>query len=176
MRWIIVGAAVAALALAVVGCGGSSDSGSNAAADTVVTDTSASTEQTSTEQTSTGTDGLTGLSGECKGLAEASQAFGAAMASSAGGGNNDLNATADAYKAFAEKAPDELKGDFEVLAGLMADYATALRDLDLKAGETPTPAQIAKLAVLAHSLGTADAQKASVAIATWTQENCGATP
>jgi hypothetical protein len=186
MRWIVVGAAVAAVALALAGCGGSSDSGNDAAADTVATDTTAPTEDTSTEDmstvdtstedTSTETGGLAGLSGECKDLAEASQAFGAAIASSSGGADDDLNATADAYKALAQKAPDEIKDDFEVLAGVMADYAKAFRDAGLKPGQTPTPKQIAKLVVLSRTLNRPEVQKASAAIATWTQENCGSTP
>lgn len=177
MRWIGVGVAVVALAVAAVGCGSSNDSGSEAAADTAVTETSASTEETSTEatsteETSTEADDLSGLTGECKDLAEAGQAFGAAIANS-GGGGEDLDATAAAYKAFAEQAPDELKDDFEVLAELMADYANALGDIDLQSGETPTPAQLAKLAALGQSLSTEKAQKASTAISTWAEENCG---
>ena len=178
MRWIVVGAAVAALALALAGCGGSSNSGNDATADTVATDTSASTEDTSTvdistvdtstedtstedtstvdtstENTSTETGDLAGLSGKCADLAKASQAFGAAIASS-GGGSDDLDTTADAYKALAQKAPDEIKDDFEVLAGVMSDYAKAFRDAGLKPGETPTPKQIAKLVVLSRTLNT----------------------
>ncbi len=87
MRWIGVAAAVAALAFAVAGCGGSSDSGSNAGSrDTAVTEIgldgrqsteTTSTETTSTETTSTeatSTDGherrRRAQSGECKDLAE----------------------------------------------------------------------------------------------------------
>jgi hypothetical protein len=180
MRWMGVAAAVAALAFAAAGCGSSNDSGSEAAADTAVTetssstDTSSSTEDTSTETTSTETSGdLAGLSGECKDLAEAGQKFSAAIASSASGGNGDLDVTADAYKEFADQAPDELKDDFKVLAKVIAVYATALKDIDLKPGSTPTPAQIAKLTKLAQSFNSADVQKASTAIAAWGQSHCG---
>lgn len=177
MRWIIVGTAVAALALAGVGCGGSSDSGSDAAADTVVTDTVVTDTSGPTEQTSTGGDDLDELSGECKGLDEAGDAFEAAIyAGSAGGGNDDLDAAADAYKAFVEKAPDEIRGDVEVLADLMVEMATAFRIINLQAGEAPTPEQAAKLKESMQSLDTADARKAVAAVEAWAQENCGATP
>ena len=176
MRWIGVGVAVAALAFAAAGCGGSSDSGSEATADTVVTETSASTEETSTETTSTDTGDLSGLSGECKDLAGASQQFAAAIASSTSGGSTDAEATADAFKAFAEQAPDELKDDFEVLGEVIAAYAVALKDLDLEPGAVPTADQIAKLTQLGQSLSTAEAQQASAAIAAWGEENCGSTP
>jgi hypothetical protein len=183
MRWIGVAAAVAALAFAAAGCGGSSDSSSEAAGDTAVTetssstDTTSSTEETSTETTSTETSGdLAGLSGECKDLAEAGQKFSAAIASSASAGNGDLDVTADAFKEFADQAPDELKDDFKVLAKVIAVYATALKDIDFKAGSTPTAEQIAKLTKLAQSFNSADVQKASTAIAAWGQEHCGVTP
>ena len=182
MRWIGVGVAVAALAFAAAGCGGSSDSGSEATADTVVTntsastDTSASTEETSTETTSTDTGDLSGLSGECNDLAGASQQFAAAIASSTSGGNSDAEATADAFKAFAEQAPDELKDDFEVLGEVIAAYAVALKDLDLEPGAVPTADQIAKLTQLGQSLSTTEAQQASAAIAAWGEEHCGSTP
>ncbi len=192
MRWIGVAAAVAVMAFAVAGCGGSSDSSDDAAADTAVTDTSSatdtsastettstettSTETTSTETTSTEASGLAGLSGECKDLAEAGQKFSAAIASSSSGGSGDPEATAAAFKEFAEQAPDELKDDFGVLAKVIAIYAAALKDIDFKPGSTPTPAQIAKLTKLGQSLNSADVQKASTAIAAWGQENCGSTP
>jgi hypothetical protein len=188
MRWFGVAAAVAALALVAAGCGSSSDSSSEAAGDTAVTETSSSTdtsstteetstETTSTETTSTETNGdLAGLTGECKDLAEAGQKFGAAIASSASGGNSDLDVTANLFKEFADQAPDELKDDFKVLAKVIAVYAAALKDIDFKAGSTPTAAQIAKLTKLGQSLNSADVQKASTAIAAWGQEHCGVTP
>jgi hypothetical protein len=192
MRWICMAAAVAALAFAAAGCGSSNDSSSEAAGDTAVTETSsstdtsssteeASTETTSTEtmstETTTGTSGnIAGLSGECKDLAEAGQKFSAAIASSASAGNGDLDVTAGAFKEFADQAPDELKDDFKVLAKVIAVYATALKDIDFKAGSTPTPEQIAKLTKLSQSLNSADVQKASTAIAAWSQSHCGGTP
>ena len=98
-----------------------------------------------------------------------------AMISSATGAgtNDDLDATAKAYKAFADNAPDELKDDFETLAGVIGEYASAIGDLDLKAGETPSPSQIAKLVALSRSFNSADVQEASAAISSWTTENCG---
>jgi hypothetical protein len=191
MRWIGVAAAVAVLAFVAAGCGGSSDSNSEAAGDTAVTETSSTTDTSTTtdttEDTSTSTDtteatstdtsgNLAGLSGDCKDLAAAGQKFGAAIASSANGGNSDLQVTADAFKEFVAQAPDELKDDFQVLAKVITVYAAALKDIDFKAGSTPTPAQIAKLTKLGQSLNSADVQKASAAISAWSKSHCGATP
>ncbi len=194
MRWIGVLAIVAALGLVATGCGSKKSSSATA---TEATTTEAFTEQTTTEDTATdgtttddmstdegttsteetSTDGggaLGALSGECKDLAEASQAFGAALSSAtASGGDGDLGATADAYQAFADKAPAELKDDFEALAGVIDEYAGAIKDLDLKAGEQPSAAQIAKLVAISQSFNTAKVQNASAAIAAWTTKNCG---
>ena len=177
MRSITVAASVAAFAFAVAGCGGSNDAGSEAASDTAVAetstaaDTSQTTDATATETISTEANTGVGLTGECADLVEASQKFGAAAAAASGGGG-DLGDTADAFKQFAEVAPDELKDDFEALADVMTEYAGALADLDLKAGDVPTADQIAKLAQLGQSLGTEKVQKASAAIAAWSQANC----
>ena len=188
MKLVGVAAVIASLAFVVAGCGGSSDSGSNAAADTAATETSASTDDMSTETTSTDTtsadttstgtsstdtNSMTGLSGECKSLAEASQKFSEASAKVGQSGGNDLGATADAFEELAAAAPDELKDDFRVLADVMKQYAEVLKDVDLKAGEVPSADQVAKLAKLGQSLGAQKVQKASAAIATWTTEHCG---
>jgi phage host-nuclease inhibitor protein Gam len=114
------------------------------------------------------------LSGKCKSLVEAGQAFSAAIAS-AGGSDNDLEAAAKAYQEFAAKAPAELKDDFKVLADIITKYAAELKDLDLKPGATPTADQLAKLTKLGQSFNGADVQKAAAAVAAWAQKNC-ATP
>ena len=180
MRRIGIASTALVLMLAGAGCGGSNDAASEAAREDTVTEEStsagtASTEDSTGETTDT-EDGLGGLSGECSDLVEASQAFGAAVASSLGTGDSELGDTADLYEAFADNAPDELKDDFETLADLMADYATALADLDLQAGETPSAEQIAKLATIGQSFSTSEAQEANAAISAWTQENCGSNP
>jgi len=158
----------------------SNDAASDAAGDTVTKESTSTGTTTagedSTEETTDTVDNIGGLSSECSDLVEASQAFGAAVASSLGTGDSELGNTADLYKDFAENAPDELKDDFETLANLMADYATALADLDLQPGETPSAAQIAKLAAIGQSLSTSEAQEANAAIGAWTQENCGSNP
>ena len=181
MRRIVIAGAALVLMFAVAGCGGSNDAASDVVGDDTVTEESTATgtstsAEGSTEELTDTVDSIGGLSGECSDLVDASQAFGAAVASSLGTGDNELGNTADRYKAFAENAPDELKDDFETLADLMADYATALADLDLQAGETPSAAQIAKLATIGQSLSTTEAQEASAAISAWTQENCGSNP
>jgi hypothetical protein len=182
MRRIGIAGAALVLMLAGAGCGGSNDAANDAAGEDTITEeststgTSASTEEVSTEGTTDTVDNVGGLSGECKDLVDASQAFGAAVSSSLGSGDSGLGEIADLYKAFADNAPDDLKDDFETLADVMAGYANALADLDLQAGETPSADQIAELTKLGQSLSTAEVQQATEAISTWTEENCGPNP
>ncbi len=129
-----------------------------------------------TDTTATDTDSTaTGLTEECKDLADASQKFSAALDSS-GGDTSGLEATAAAYEEMAKQAPDELKDDFEALGKVMTEYAAAIGDLDLEPGDTPNAEQIAKLVKLGQSLSTQDVTKASTAIAAWTTANCSPTP
>lgn len=175
MRTWILGV-VLVLAFAGAGCGGSNDATSDAAGDDTAIEEPVSTDDASTAEETETEGSVEGLSGECSDLVKASQAFGAAVASSLGTGEGELGETADLFKAFAENAPDELKDDFEMLADVMAGYATELADLDIGAGETPSAEQIAKLAEIGQSLSTTEAQEASAAISAWAQENCNPNP
>lgn len=183
MRWIGLAGAILAVAFAVVGCGGSSDTGSEAASDTALTetvgstDTIASTEETATDTTATDTNGTTaGLTQNCDDLADVSQKLSAAFANASGSDAGGLEATAALYDELAKQAPDELKDDFEALGKVMTEYAVAIGDLDLKPGGTPSADQLAKLVKLGQSLSTQDVTKASTAIAAWSTANCSPTP
>jgi len=186
MRWIAVAATVAALGLVVAGCGGSSSTSSQASPATTTgtsTDTtSAGTTSTSTTSTGTTSTGVTsttpgglpvGLTGQCADLAQAGQKFAAAVAASAGGAGGDLQQTANAFNAFVKAAPAELRNDFAVLADAFNRYAAALKGVNLKAGQAPSPAQIAKLLQYGKSLGTGQVQKASADLGAWSRKHCG---
>ena len=185
MRWIALAGAVAAIGFAVAGCGGSSSTSSQASSVTTTAGASStstgttsssttSTGTTSTGPTSTTSGGLpVGLTGECADLAKAGQKFAAAIAASSGGVSGDLQQTADAFNAFVTAAPAELKGDFAVLADAFNQYAAALKGVNLKAGQAPSPAQIAKLVLIGKSMSTGKVQKASADIGAWGRKHCG---
>ena len=61
-------------------------------------------------------------------------------------GELDLSKEADALDALANAAPDDIKGDFKTFADAFKKFAKAYGDVKLKPGETPSAAQIAKLA------------------------------
>ena len=72
--------------------------------------------------------------------------------------------------------PEEIRSAFQTMAKAYAKYAVALRGIDLKAGQVPDAATIAKLAKAAQSLNNQDLTKASTEISAWVTKNCSATP
>lgn len=175
---------VAVVAVAA-GCGGSSKSSTPAAettaAETTTEETTAAeettTEETTTEETTetetTSSDDNTpsfASSKNCLELLNLSAAF--AKAAAATDGKNDLDTTVDFFNQVADKAPDEIKGDFKIVAKAFAAYAKALEDADFKPGQQPTPEQIEKLTKAAESFNSADVQKASEHISAWSKKNC----
>ncbi len=198
MRAALMAVLVAAV-LVAAGCGGSSSTtaaGTTAATteaattDTTSTDTTStdttSTDTTSTDTTSTDTtstdSGLSdagaaaaGLSAGCKKVADLSVEFSKALTAAGANGTNgqaDLQATADAYKSFASQAPEEIRGAFQTVAEAFAQYADALKGVDLSSGKAPDAATIAKLAKAAKELDNAKLTEASKTISDWVRTNC----
>ena len=92
---------------------------------------------------------------------------------SANGGKGDLKGYSDAMDALANAAPDEIKSDFKTFADALKDFAGAMSDAGLKAGQTPTAAQIAKLTTASQKLSTPKVQAATQHLEAWGQKNCG---
>lgn len=169
MRLLMI-ALVLALALVGAGCGGDDESSSDT--DTVVTEETTDetfTLDTTTDETDTdATDGL--ATGDCEELIDAStqlsQAFGAA------GSNADLDDVSDFFDEFADRAPEEIRSDFQVLADAYAAYATAFADVQLEAGETPDAEALQALQEAMSSIDQAELAAASERISTWSTENC----
>jgi hypothetical protein len=193
LRTIVV-ALVAATAILVAGCGGSSDNAAStvttvetvteastdttpadtsASTDTASTDTTASADATSTDTTSSGGGGLV-LSAGCKKIADLSEQYSKAIAAAGASGSSqeDLQKQADAFKSFAEQVPEEIRGAFTTIADAYVKYATAFKDLNLKPGEVPDAGTIAKIAAIGKSLDSQKLQQAVSDISTWTQKNC----
>ncbi len=73
-----------------------------------------------------------------------------------------------AFDELAAAAPNDIKGDFLVLAKYMGEVADALEGYDASSGQAPSAAAIAKLSAIDATGATA----ASTNIAKWVQENC----
>jgi hypothetical protein len=173
---------VAALGLAVAGCGGSDNKtsgGTTAATTEVATTTEATTTEAATTvaattvaATTTSTD-VSGVASaaNCRELAGLGAKLGQAL-SGAGGG--DIEAVATFLKQFADKTPADIRADFQVVADAYAKIATALKGVNLTPGQTPSADVIARLSKLGQELDQAKLAAASQHIAAWVQKNCHA--
>jgi hypothetical protein len=179
MRWLRIAAALAvlALALAVAGCGGGDDEASDDP-ETVITDTftdtttdETTTDDETTDETDTGTStDFDFASEECQELVGASAALSQAFASI--GSGDDLSDESEAFQAFVDEVPEEIRDDVQVLADAFAEYADVLEGIDLQAGETPTQAQALELSQALSSIDQAEVTAASERLSAWSQENC----
>ena len=120
---------------------------------------------------------MAGLSEGCQKVADLSVEFGKALsAAGAGDAEADLEATAEAYEAFAEQVPEEIRDSFQTLAAAFAQYAVALEGVDLSSGGVPDAATIAKLAAAAKALDNESLSTASTEVSAWVTENCSTGP
>jgi hypothetical protein len=158
--------AVLGLALVGVGCGGDDDS--SASGDTTELTDTTTTDETTTEDTTTDDDDLSGLASEdCLELAAASAGLGQAFATP----GSDFEGE-DAFRELADDVPDEIRDDWQILADAYSDYAEALADIDLSAGETPDAETLQEIQQAIASIDQASVTEASNNIAAWAQQNC----
>ena len=170
-RWLAA-LLLAALALFVAGCGGD-DGGDSASSDTAVVETESSdddaTETDASDDDATETDdGDVALGGECTELAGlASQ-----LQSAFGGADGDLDSTAEVFDELAERVPEEIREDYQVLADNFREFAEALEGVDLSSGATPDAETLAKLQEAAASMDEPEVREASENIEAWVTANC----
>lgn len=176
MRRLTVAAVLlAVLAFAAAGCGGddesSADTDTVVATDTVTEDTT--TEDTTTEDTTTDvtdTDASGALpSGECLELVNAAAALGQAFAA---GASTDLDESSEQFAEFAEQVPEEIRDDVRILADAYAEYADAIGDIGIEAGQTPTAEQITEFQQALATIDQASVTAASARIEAWADANC----
>ena len=184
MRRVMILLVVGVLAIAAAGCGGSDESSgtdTTTAAETTTEDTTTEATETETDtDTATETDTETDTdasgsgsfaSGDCVDLVKSSQELTQAL-SSLGSGSGDLKDSARLFQEFVDKAPGEIKADLQIMADAFIKYADVLGDVDLKSGETPSAADLAKLQEAAQSIDTAKVTAASQRLSAWAQKNC----
>ena len=169
MRWLAIVVAVLGLALVGAGCGGDDE----AAADTETvitepTDTDGTTTDETTTDETTDDDDFSGLASEdCVELATASAGLGQAFAAP----GSDLESS-EAFQELADRVPDEIRDDYQVLADAYSTYVEAIADLDLDIGETPSAETLQALQQALASIDQQAVTEASESIAAWAEENC----
>jgi hypothetical protein len=165
---------VAALALVVAGCGGSSDEASSdtdaVAVETTTTDTTTTEDTATTDDMATDTSSSTdigALTGKCADLA----GLGTKLASAMGGQDAGVEDVSKLFDELADEVPDEIKADWQVLADNFGKIAEALKGVDLTSG-TPDPETLAKLQELSATLDSQEVRQASAHIEAWVTQNC----
>ena len=166
MRLKPVAVFVLVLVLVVAGCGGGKKKSAASAS------TAASTTTTTAASTGAATPSFASAK-NCQQLAALGAKLSLALQASAGTGLSKLGDEANVFKTLASAAPAEIRGDFETFAAAFSGYAKALSTAGIKAGKTPTAAQIAALTAAAKSLSTPKLQAAERHLAAWGQKNCG---
>jgi hypothetical protein len=160
MRWLAL--LVLSIALVAAGCGG----GSNESAATTETTT---TEETTTTTESTSTPDLSAVLSDkdCLALAGIGATIAQAFSGSTSGDTNT-----EELQQLVDKVPDEIQGDVQTLADAFGQYAAKLKDIGIKAGSTPSAAQLQQLQAAIASLNQQKLTAASQHIQAWAKDNC----
>jgi hypothetical protein len=172
MRWLVIVVAVLGLALVGAGCGGDDEAaGDTETVITEPTDTDGTTTDETTDETTTDEtddDDFSGLASEdCVELATASAGLGQAFAAP----GSDLESS-ESFQELADRVPDEIRDDYQVLAAAYSTYVEAIGDLDLDLGETPSAETLQALQQALASIDQQAVAEASESIAAWAEENC----
>lgn len=131
MRYVTI---LAVLALALLGCGGSDSDTDSSDVTTTTTqdggsDATTTTQPTDTADPSNGDVDFT----NCPELLQWSSDFGAANQAAISGGAdpNGFEYTAEYFQEFADRAPDEISDDMQVIADAFGNLFDAMEELDI---------------------------------------------
>jgi hypothetical protein len=174
MRWLVATCVVAfAVALVGAGCGGGDESSGNTAAtltDTTATDETTTDETTTDAGTTTDATDLSALTSEdCLAFIGAAAAVGQAFSGTSG--NVDQSKF---FAKYADRVPEEIKADLQVMADAGAAASAAYSKLDLKPGETPSAEQMAQYTAALEAIDQEEFNAASQRVGAWTEEVCPA--
>ncbi|HEX5696011.1 MAG TPA: hypothetical protein VFZ15_06470 [Acidimicrobiia bacterium] len=186
MRFSLARVVLVVLALGVVSaCAG--DAGDDGGASTTTVGASGTTAVEETPDTTAAADpgedpgdgsGDGGFGTVCleatQAMAAAINAYSTGMAGAMGGSRDDqsLQESAAQLQAMADAAPDEIKGDLDVIANELEGFYTALAESGYEPGVAPTPEQIAQLSALAEVIDQEAFDEASDNINEWFEANC----
>ena len=90
-------------------------------------------------------------------------------------GAGDFDAVADVWQQIADRAPDEIKGEMQILADALTEFANILSGIDLTDPSALTdPDTQAAFANLEDAVDTERLEQATDAVNAWFEENCAA--
>ena len=90
-------------------------------------------------------------------------------------GAGDFDAVADVWQQIADRAPDEIKGEMQILGDALTEFANILSGIDLTDPSALTdPDTQAAFANLEDAVDTERLEQATDAVNAWFEENCAA--
>jgi hypothetical protein len=172
MRLKVVLIAALVLVVVVAGCGGSKKK-SAAPPTTAAGSTTTAAATTATSATTPSAVPKFTSAKNCGELTALGAKVSQALQSTSGSASSRIDNEVNAFKALANAAPSEIRGDFQTFATAFAAYAQALAKAGFKAGKVPTAAQIAVVTTAAKSFSAPKLRAAEQHLAAWAQKNCG---
>ena len=155
--------------LVLAGCGGDGDK------------KEASTTPTTVERSTDENTGGGGSSGaaltkdSCVQAASAMAQAASGFSSMFGGASADLKDSVDAFEAFADAAPSEIRADLEKVAEGYAEFIAVLADVnfDPNAGQLPSEEAMARLEAASEKFEDGDFAAAAERVSAWFDNECG---
>jgi hypothetical protein len=166
---------VLVLALGGAACGGDDEASGDTDTVRLETTDDTTTDETTTDEatddeTTTGEVGDSLESEECQELISASTALGEAF--SAAGNGGDLEESSAGFSEYADQAPEEIRGDLQIMAQAYADYIDAINEIGIEPGEPPSADQLQEFRQALASISTAEVSAVSQRFTTWAAANC----
>jgi hypothetical protein len=173
----ILAALLVVVALAAAGCGSTSKVAATtttqttqaAQTTTTTTTTTAAAATTTSTPAAAGAIGGFATSKNCQALVSLSTKLASALT---GTGSGDMKAYSAYLNGLAANAPADIRPDFKVIADAYSKIIDALGGANLKPGQAPDAATLAKLSKLGQEINQPAVTKASTNIANWVQKNC----
>jgi hypothetical protein len=156
------------LVVAAAGCGGKKKSSAPATTTTTTTATTTTESTTTSATTTTSGTGSFATAANCKQLSDLGTQFSQVMT----GAKGDIAKQAAAFKALADKTPEEIRPDFETIAGAYTKIAENLKGVDLSGGKVPDAATLAKISKLGSEFSGPKFTQAIQHIEAWVTTNC----
>jgi hypothetical protein len=145
--------------------GGSSSSGSGSST------SGSGSSGSSSSGSSSSSGGSSTVAKSCLNFAGAAAKLGQALGATGSASANSENVKTY-LNGLASQAPSAIKGSFQTLAAAIGKYVDAIKGLNLKAGQTPSAPDLAKLQQAAAALETPEVKQASAKIQAWVKAGC----
>jgi len=167
MRFRLVSVLLLAFVVIAAGCGGG---GKKNSASPASTGTTASTTSAGTTVSASPSFASTK---NCARLITLGAQLSQAFQTTSGNAEQNLANEDKLFQAMADAAPSDIRGDFQTFAQASTAYGQALVKAGLKAGQTPTAAQVAQLQAAAKTFSTPKLRTAELHLSAWAKKNCG---